>query len=299
MSLSERLAAVRLNQKRFAMSDGEVAGRSAEQAATLALARQLAGTGWRVHAGLRVPDPKRKGRRELDFVITAPDVVLVVELKNWAGEIVLDEGKFLQLRRPPKPPVKHGDIIRDLHHKMSVLGRYHAARDGLEAPMQAFVAFYNRRLVLPEALHGHEEIIFFGSLLEELPSKPDPTAVTPEIASMRESLDSCGSWDMVRLHGGRLGLGDIHTNEALEVAGHTLSDREAILGYDLLVDRSTLSALFKPPRCRLRVRYRDGREAVVDAPPELEVPWRPAGQKKLERSALRHLEEVRYGYVRK
>lgn len=112
-TLAERLAAALKHQRAFDDDPTRQAGREAERQAGEALAVRLAGTGWQIHAGRRVPDPETRQRREIDFVITSPTEAIVVELKNWSGTVRMEGREVVQERRGQLGVVRHGPLFDD------------------------------------------------------------------------------------------------------------------------------------------------------------------------------------------
>ncbi len=283
-SLSERLAAARANAVRFPSDPRAYVGREAEYDVAFGLRARLRGTGWRVHHGLRIPGPR--GRREVDFVITTPEVGVVVELKNWAGAIELEGGRLVQHRRPPKAPVDHGPVFADLAHKLDLLAAFHAERGRPAAELQPLVVFYDHRLQMPAALRARDDVTTYAQLTDELPGR-DAQPPSPGIAALRESLDEIGGWDVVALHGGRTVFGDVR---------HTpVGDRALHASVEVRADRGVLGALLRPPRVRSFVVGRDGARTEVPCDPDAEIVFRPAGRSKVQRVAWRHVLSVEFG----
>jgi hypothetical protein len=55
-----------------------------------------------VFRGVRLPDPVQGGHKEIDLVLASHDGVVVVEVKNWSGQVSLatdGSGSWLQRRR--------------------------------------------------------------------------------------------------------------------------------------------------------------------------------------------------------
>ncbi len=284
MRLSERLAAARANARRFPPDGASHAGHEAEHEVAYTLQRRLPGSGWRSHYGLRIPGPR--GRREVDFVLTTPDVGVVVELKNWVGSIDLDDGRLVQRRRPPRAPVDHGPVFRDLEHKLGLLAAYHADHGRPPVELQPLVVFFNHQLQMPAAIRARPDVTTFAQLMEEIPRRGVDDAA-PEVVALRQTLDEIGGWDSVSMFGGRTVFGDVHETPVGDRAVHT--------GVEVLADRGTLGAVFRTPRVSTFLLGRDGTRQEVEADPDAEVAYRAAGQKKVKRVALRHLLAVEFG----
>ena len=119
----------------------------------------------------------------------------------------------------------------------------------------------------------------FVQLQEELP-RGDEGPPTPELRSLRQTLDELGGWDVVTLHGGRALFGDVRGlpelgPEVTAVAVHA--------------DRGALGAVFKAPTVRVTVQRGAEVWEPVEVSPDAEVVVRPAGRRKTESYALRHV----------
>lgn len=76
------------------------AGRAAELQAARDLTARLAGTGSALHTHRRIPDLMPGGRRKIDFVVTRPDEVILLETKNGTAELHIDHAGHFAERAP-------------------------------------------------------------------------------------------------------------------------------------------------------------------------------------------------------
>lgn len=191
--------------KRFEPEGHVVSGRLAEFR-LLKLTRAVANDAL-VIEGVRLPDPEKGGRREIDMVIATEDEILFVEQKHWSGSYsITEEGKFLQKRKDGSF-LEHKDIISWTARKGVLLCDLHMQRTGCKAPpSRTILVFSNRNLdwnPLPDGApaEAYDEMGFI-SMLEKM-EKLSPSS------ELRETLLGFGTWDTIHLNGGRTLHGDI------------------------------------------------------------------------------------------
>ena len=191
--------------KRFEPEGHVVSGRLAELR-LLKLTRAVADDAL-VLEGIRLPDPEKGGRREIDMVIATADEILFVEQKHWSGSYsITEEGKFLQKRKDGSF-LEHKDIISWTARKGVLVCDLHLKRTGCEAPpSRTVLVFSNRNLQwnpLPAdaPAEAYDEMGFI-SMLEKMEKRPPSE-------KLRETLLGFGTWDTIHLNGGRTLHGDI------------------------------------------------------------------------------------------
>ncbi len=284
--LRDRLATARLNATRFPPDPRAWAGREAEYDVAFTLQRRLGGTAWRVWHGVRVPGPR--GRREIDFVVTTGDHAVVVELKSWVGSIDVDDaGRVVQARRPPKPPVDHGPVFRDLAHKVDLLAALQAERGRPPVELQPLVVFHDHRLRMAAAVRQRADVTTWAQLQEELPGRAGAGPVSPEVLALQATLDELGGWDTLSLYGGRTIFGDLRACPVGEWS------RDARV--EVRAGRSRLAALFAEPAFEVVCVGRDGVKRKTQADPDAVVEFRPVGRRKTESYQLRHVVAISGG----
>ncbi len=317
-TLAERLATAREHQRTFDDDPSRQAGREAERLAGEALAERLAGLGWQIHAGRRVPDPATRQRRELDFVITSPTEGIVVELKNWSGTVRMEGRDVVQERRGQLGVVRHGTIFDDLAERTAVLMRHHAAVGRPACPVRSLVAFHNPRVHLSREVTARRDAWSFAALVGDMPAGAagleralqalcrtlgltanTPKKVSPAVKALRETLEALGTWDLVRLHGGRTITGDVldRNDRDLARALGRNADRAHVRRIEMEVGRSMLAAIFRTPPRRAHIYRRDGSTSLHDVPSDGMVRVQPAGKRDCETIALQHVVSIDYGYA--
>ena len=209
-----RFREVRLRKRRFAPQGHEVAGRDAEIRIGRLLEAGTANTNWRIYDGIRVPSPKEKRRREIDFIVVGDKEVWIVELKHWSGSISMVGTEVKQHRRYNSESINHGDLFGTIAHKANLISKFHKIECGNDGPkMRHFVVFSNQNLEIPNDIAKREDCLTEGDLLKMLPSETGikySKDLSEEDESLCASLDKLGSWDMVRLFGGREFNGDLN-----------------------------------------------------------------------------------------
>lgn len=308
----------REHQRTFDDDPTRRAGREAEREAGELLAKRLAGTGWQIHAGRRVPDPTTRQRRELDFVITTPTEAVVVELKNWSGTVSMEGPEVTQERRGQQGVVGHGPLFKDLAERTRVLLRHHTAQGRAPCPIRSLVAFHNPRVRLARSVASRKDVVTFDALLGNMPAGASgmESALqaivrilgfatnaaqkgSPAIHALRGTLDELGTWDSVRIHGGRAILGDVldrNDRGFVHALGHG-ADRAHVRRIEMEVGRSIVAAIFRPPPRRAHIFFRDGTMRVRDVPSDGALRVQSPGSRSGETIALHHVTSIDFGYA--
>lgn len=331
-NLGKRLREAAKNSETFPNDDAEHAGRVAEYVVRHELSERMAGTGWELRDNIRVPDPASRRRREIDFVITALDRAIVVELKHWSGEVlVTPEGNVIQNRRYGKGPIVHGPLFSDLKDKAETLRLHNASFGRKHVPIDTFVVFYDGKgnLRLDASVAKRPDVVTYDKLLKAMPSQESEPSLlkrvllglmslfgfdqadpankrsmpTDAIASFRETLADLGSWDVLAMNGGRLLVGDIlsETGGSQPALRNGLFDRRKTVSISLEVDRSRLLALFRDPDeyAMAKARGSDGTVGDWRIRTDTAVFFHPAGQADPEAFEVRNLLGMEYGYREK
>jgi Nuclease-related domain len=132
--------------------------------------RQLVGSSFRFKnahllAGRRIPSRRQGRRREIDLIVCTPQMIHLIEVKNWSGQLTVWDGHWRQTRRGGEV-VDHGDLIRENWLKRDAVVEY----------------LYDRGLDLDEQFvsdHVVPKVIFTNPKLEldpEVESRPDVTS---------------------------------------------------------------------------------------------------------------------------
>jgi hypothetical protein len=197
-----------------------------------------------VFAGRRIPSKRQGRRREIDLIVCTPQVIHLIEAKNWSGRLEVVGGDWRQTRRSGEV-VRHGDLLADQRLKRDAVVEYLNDR-GLELDerfvrdhIAAKVIFTNPRLeldpaveALPEVLSQRELDGYLGrqrprSLAERMAASVLAFCVDWEArmaggrsstggamphdryGKIVESLAEVGTWDRLEFHGTRVVAGDV------------------------------------------------------------------------------------------
>jgi len=309
MSESTRLQTILRNRKRHHPVPEVSVGRRAELAVEAMLVERLEGTAWDYSAGLRVPHGGR--RREIDFVISTPDELWVVELKNWSGFVGVDEGgHVIQHRSAGRGVVDHGRLLGDMDARRRALRNY-LRRSLDEIPtIRTLLVFYDRRVGLDDSLTsaGDVEVMRRPEFLSLLPDSSGPgfierlvhrvfgggddtpalPAVSEPIRQAREHYSKLGTWDLLALYGGQLISGDL-----VGASMEELSDRERFQRFRLDVPRGVMDLLFRSPlEIDIRAVERGGESAEFRCGFEETIRFHCAGDRKPKTFELRDVEAL-------
>jgi hypothetical protein len=328
--LGWQVGEARRNAESFTYFDeASIASEADENYVAANLNRRFADTSWECRASVRVPDPTASRHTEIDFVITGPDRVILVELKSWTGFVYLDERGFVvQERRNGE--VFRSDLFGKLQDQAEVLRLFNASQRNMPVPISSYVVFCRPNLEIHESIEDRSDVLSFFQLVERtgMPDEPEspglveriltaimrlfglerPTparkktpAATEAILQFREMLLGLGSWDYVKLHGGQIVKGDILVPDATvarDVREHVL-DRRTVEGIIVEVDRSVFKSLFRPPNpnARVLVHYWDSDTFELNVRPDTPFVVHQVGQSKPWSFELRNIEAACFGYT--
>ncbi|AOB30209.1 hypothetical protein AKI39_05140 [Bordetella sp. H567] len=305
-------------------SDTSLRGHEAEHEVCNILAPRLIGTGWELVNGVRVPDPTARRRRELDFVFTSPTEAIIVELKNWTGEVSLDEsGDVVQVNRKGEV-VNGGKLFEDVAERAEILRLHHMSKARVPVKMRHFVVFYDPygNLCLHDEIAGRADVLRFDELRNRMPNGSEPFLLrllhalmgffgfkletakapvpSPEIVAFRQSLAELGGWDVIVLNGGLTLCGDI-----VSIIGKRPDDIErgnfdrarlSHVAFD--VDRGIVRSLFRAPDLDALATGtgRDASTTTWRVPTAAELTFHRAGDKTPSVYELRNMRSIQFGY---
>lgn len=284
IDLKELLKQAEINSKIFEEDAKDSAGREAERIVARDLRPRLAGTGWELVQNIRVPDPAMRRQRELDFIITAPDRVVVIELKRWSGKVHMSGDEVIQERRNGELK-NHGPLFEDLADRVQLLRHRHLAAKRDSVRMEGLVVFYDDRgrLILSDDIAARPDVVDYARMMDNIPQgspildppskteasflakvlggilamlgqtseppaadAPRPPAPSWAIMDFRRTLAELGTWDVIELYGGKMVYGDL-----LDVTGTqhpafqaTLFNRAATARVEIKSARNPLQILF-------------------------------------------------------
>lgn len=327
-NLQHRVREARSNSQSFMADPVDQAGRAAERQVSLDLCKRLTGTGWEFRDNVRVPDPTQRRQRELDFVITSPEEVIIVELKNWSGQIEFGKAEsVIQHRRFEKGQEDHGPLFTDLIERVEVMHLHHCSKGREPVAIRGYVVFFNDNLHVSEEIAKRGDVLTYAKLLsfmpplEEEPSilkrillavmrffgakqkkqdKPEPIEPTAGIIGFRETVAELGSWDVIDLYGGGYVIGDIQVpiaGSATESA--EVLDRMFVRSIEMKVDRNILYALFREPEACSKVMRWDGSYLARAINANFPIRIRPAGTKEVIEYQARNVVHLSFGYKRR
>ncbi len=309
MSEPTRLQTILRNRKRHHPVPEVSVGRRAELHVEAMLAERLEGTAWDYSAGLRVPHGGR--RREIDFVISTPDELWVVELKNWSGFVGVDDGgNVVQHRSAGRGVVDHGRLIDDMDARRRALRNY-LRRSLDEVPtIRTLLVFYDSGVGLDDSLTsaGDLQVMRRPEFLSLLPDPSGPgfvgrlvhrifgngdepsalPAVSEPIRQAREHYSKLGTWDLLALYGGQLISGDL-----VGASMQQCSDRERFRRFRLDVPRGVMDLLFRSPlEIEITAVERSGETIQLCCGFDETIRFHCAGDPKPKRFELRDVEAL-------
>jgi len=133
------------------------------------LLRQLIGgsfpfKGAQLFAGRRIPSKRQGRRREIDLIVCTPQMIHLIEIKNWSGQLDVHNGHWRQTRRSGDV-VDHGNLIETNLLKRDAVVEYLENR-GLSLDEKFIrecivpkIIFMNPNLQLDPAIEAREDVI--------------------------------------------------------------------------------------------------------------------------------------------
>jgi hypothetical protein len=338
-NIAKRFAQAEENSRVFSEDEKDAAGREAERIVARDLRPRLSGTGWELVQNIRVPDPSMRRQRELDFVITAPDRVVVLELKRWSGKVFMRDGDVIQERRSGEV-VNHGDLFGDLADRVELLRHRHLAAKGDQVRIQGLLVFFDEhgKLSLSSEIAGRPDVVDYARMMESMPQRgalslglaqpsflstvlngilamlghsfdapktsgPHGPCPSPAIEGFRRALAEFGTWDIVELHGGRTYYGDVlgETGAEHPAIKGALFNRAATSRVEIDCERGVFGALFgtHDDGATAKAIGRNGFVGDWRLPADMPIVMRAAGQRTSESFPAGSVVAVEFGYERK
>lgn len=335
----KRLAQAEANARFFSEDGKDNAGREAERKVASDLRPRLAGTGWELRQNIRVADPVMRRQREFDFVITAPDRVVVIELKRWSGKVFMRGEEVIQERRGGQGEVNHGDLFGDLLDRVELLRHRHLAMQGDPVRIERLVVFYDEsgNLKLSEEISRRADVVDYARMIRDMPDArkfigpksdsfltrvmngilsmlgqradatevdgPRPPVSSRAILSFRRTIAEFGTWDVIELYGGKIYHGDVldETGSCHSALHAGLFNRAATARIEIKCERSPINVLFgvHDGRATAKAVGRNGSAGDWRIAADLPIIIQAAGQPTAESFIAGNVVSIEFGYDRK
>ena len=152
--------------------------------------RQLIGSSLQVNdanvfAGRRIPSKRQGRRREIDLIVCTPDMIHLIEVKNWSGRLDVRNGQWRQTRRSGDV-VNHGNLLETNLIKRTAVVEYLADR-GIRLDASVVrdrlipeIVFMNPRMELDPAIEALPEV-FSRREVDRYFERQSKTGVAPGI----------------------------------------------------------------------------------------------------------------------
>jgi hypothetical protein len=242
MSLLERLRTWRaLRRERPVFEDSAVQfGREAELLLRDILTTHFKHKGAHLFAGRRVPCPRRRMRREIDLIVLTPQMISLIEVKSWSGELFDRGAVWVQVRRGGDE-LRHPNLIADNLEKRDAfvnhLRKHGLARerDFAARHLVQKVVFMNPNLVVSPSIARHPDVITrdkLGVFLDRQPAAGFARRMLSSViefclgaeatrgltgnldaerfAALVKCVADIRTWDRLRLFGGKTLTGDLY-----------------------------------------------------------------------------------------
>ena len=247
--------------------------------------------------GVRIPDPNRpRGAGEVDVVGLTPWGLVAMECKNWAGDVVMEDGDLVQVRRRARgktPSVLPRLLKKTTQAKRMALSLYNdPAFEIVEG-----VVFPNPATRLSDECKEHPRIVNLDGLeafIKQAFAKHDLLS-DDQLAQYADFVDRCGHWDVITFDGGRIDNGDF--NDVLLPLGWNRSELKSV---KIELRGGFISTFFRGLRLNITTTAWSGEQAseIIDAG-DLSVthtmPWGPSGIDGNGKHPLAHLQTIAFG----
>lgn len=251
----------------------------------------------KVWHGIRIPDPNRsRGAGELDAIALTPWGLLACEVKNWIGEVAVEDGDLIQLRRRArgKTPSVLPRLIKKVRHlKRMALSLYN---DPAVEVVHA-VVFPNRATRLSEDAEQHPNVVNLHDLegfITQAFAKHDQLTEA-QLDQYADMMERCGSFDSISFDGGRIDNGDFD-DDKLPLGWR----RSAIKAVQIEVHGGLLRTILRGLRVKVTTTSWDGAEdtQIVSADGVSithTIPWGPSGLDGEGTHPIAHLQTITFG----
>ena len=158
---------------------------------------------------VRVPAPESNQNGEVDIIAIHENAILLVEVKNWTGKVILHDGKIQQKK-------SKGNDVTDpafskLEFKADCFKSLFRSRTGKEVPeVITMLVFSNTNVDLGDLLAARIDVTDFKTMKESFKKRLEPLSKmdAKDRQSSREIIEMCGSWDAIEFRGGKGLKGD-------------------------------------------------------------------------------------------
>lgn len=211
------------------------AGRNAETSFAASLRLKCGLDNSSLFCCLRIPDRYQSRKREIDAVVVNADGIFCIEIKCWSGSVKCSEDKSKWIQTTTRKVSTNSFATNHIEHENSVketqtkarLLRDHLSRQDIYVTEKMFhnrVVFTNANVELDDTISKdpavvkpseHDKFIqsFSRGYLESLQDAIVPSWISgklsySQLTQIKTALSSTGTWDVIRLNGGRQLYGD-------------------------------------------------------------------------------------------
>ncbi|WP_422927944.1 nuclease-related domain-containing protein [Singulisphaera sp. PoT] len=216
-------------------------GRDGEQLLKQLIGKSFPFKGAQLFAGRRIPSKRQGRRREIDLIVCTPQMIHLIEIKNWSGQLDVRNGHWRQTRRSGEV-VDHGNLLESNDLKRDAVVEYLEDRgvkfDGTfgRDNIVAKVVFMNPNLQVEPAVEAREDVITRRELEGYLGGSPKKGFAEAMFSSLIESclnaearvlqavqgrkgaapyekivklIAETGTWDQLHFYGSKVVAGDL------------------------------------------------------------------------------------------
>jgi hypothetical protein len=247
--------------------------------------------------GIRIPDPNRpRGAGELDAVALTPFGIVALECKNWVGEVVMEDGDLVQLRRRARG--KTSSVLPRLLKKAAHMKRMALSLYNDPAfEIVHVVVLPNHASRFSQECKDHPSIVKLAGLeafIKRAFAKHDLLS-DAQLAQYADFVERCGGWDSIAFAGGRSDNGDF--DDAQLPLGWQRSEVKSV---KIELHGGIIRTLFRGMHLNITTTAWNGEQAseilgARDLSLTHTIPWAPSGTDRKGTHPLAHLQSVTFG----
>jgi hypothetical protein len=251
-----------------------------------------------VHHAIRIPNPQLGlGSGEVDVVVVTSQACLLIEVKNFLGQISLEDGDIVQYKGS-KPRREDKEILPLVHQKAQYLRRWGASLfNNAALEVVPMVVLPNPNAELDQAVLDHAHVATLKTLDAKVSYllQNHPLLEQKEIANVQEMMSMFGTWDRVSNEAGLALNGDL-----IDIDLPAGWNRKDLASVEVRVVGGKWKTLFRGPKIAVTMMGRDGASTTSIVQPDLAVrhsqPWGKSGLDGRGLYPIEHFSTIAFGH---
>lgn len=310
----KRMELVNKSKEKFRHSETDLAGDMGEKKVLDVVEKTFGNTGGKsfIFPSIRVPRGN-SGKYEVDILVASEQGILAIEVKNWGGEITLDDRGMIKQISAEKT-YYHYHPVQSLNLKMEALNSYFKKNNILipKKYQYSYVVLANENVKLSQELKDCKSIIFLSELnsfitrvfkhkdrtvikkiMESLKLRTPQKRPVQHLDKVKRGLDCLPTWDEISLFGGRKIRGDIH-HSSIELLDGNSVGRLITDKLNFKIPRTRFSCLLFLPKISWKTSTGERKKQAFKLGQKIKI--RLAGRAEDEEVDLIHIEDISFGW---